>query len=271
MAEVTQEKTQKKEPLTKKAKAKKALNIVANVLVYVFFALCVLVLIFSIFSKRDADGAVKMFGYEMRNVVSPSMEKDENFDYTGLKIKDLPVKTLVFVKLKPENEAKAAEWYASLKVGDVLTFRYRISRGQITITHRIISIEEEREGGYVIVLQGDNGASEDNDTRGTQTIHTKPQNAEESANYIIGKVTGQSYFLGILVWGVKQPVGIALIIIIPCVIIILLQVVKIVGAAGEGKRKKIEEERKAKEREVEELKRKIAELENGETGSDDPQ
>ena len=68
------------------------------------------------------DGAVNFFGYEMRTVLSDSMEKCDETDVSGFEIKDIPVKSLVFTETVPTGEA-AEEWYANLKVGDVLTFK----------------------------------------------------------------------------------------------------------------------------------------------------
>ena len=52
-------------------------------------------------------------------------------------------KGLIF-KISSENAEEAKAWYADLKVGDVLTFKYVYVR-QETITHRIIDIEEKNE------------------------------------------------------------------------------------------------------------------------------
>jgi hypothetical protein len=126
---------------------------------------------------------------------------------------------MVFIELVPKENEK--EWYASLRVGDVLTFRYKYDR-QETITHRIIEKNENLDkdgnpnGWYTFVLKGDNKALANDpnasaaDT-GTQTINTEI----ESANYIIGKVTGQDRFLGFVAYALKQPICIALIIIVP--------------------------------------------------------
>ena len=62
-----------------------------------------------------------------------------------------------------------------------------------------------------------------------------------------------------------QPVGIILLIIVPCFIIILLEVLKIAKVLGADKKKREQEEKAQKESELEELRRKLAELEREKT------
>ncbi len=238
-----------------KSKAKKIVGICLDVLSYLFFALCIVALVLSIGSKKNADGAVNLFGKQMRIVVSDSMAKcEESYDeIKGYDIKDIPVKSMIFIDLVPENEQEAKEWYADIKKGDVLTFRYVYVR-QETITHRVKSITENKNGGYTIVLEGDNKAS-DADTL-TQTIDTSL--ADTSPNYIIGKVTGQSKFLGVVVTAVKSPVGIICIVIIPAVIIAIFEIIRIINAITEGKRKKQQEENQRRDEELEEMRRQLA-------------
>ena len=82
-----------------------------------------------------------------------------------------------------------------------MTFKYVYAR-QETITHRITEITEKPAGGYVIKLEGDNKNS-DTETL-AQTIDTS---LADSPNYVVGKVTGQSYVLGLLITALKSPVG----------------------------------------------------------------
>ena len=58
-----------------------------------------------------------------------------------------------------------------------------------------------------------------------------------------------------------QPVGIILLIIVPCFIIILLEVLKIAMVLGADKKKREQEEKEKKDSELAELRRKLAELE----------
>jgi hypothetical protein len=219
-------------------------------------AIVMFVLVISITSKKDSDGTATVFGYQLRFVQSDSMEECELTDVSKFEIKSIRVKSCVFVDVAPESEEEKAEWYKSLKVGDVLTFKYVYSR-QETITHRIVNIEEKITGGYIITLEGDNKNAETDLMQ--QTIDTS---LTDSPNYIIGKVTGQSYVLGLLVYAFKTPVGIVCLIIIPCLIIIAFEVIRLVKVFGKDKKEKLQAEKKKQDDEIEELKRQLAELQN---------
>lgn len=243
-------------------KLKKGINVALNVLLYFFLLICIVTVLITVLSKRDSDGAAEIFGYQMRVVTSDSMAKCEHTDVSEFRIKDIPIRSMVFVKLMPKDPAKADEWYRSLQVGDVLTFRY-VYTTQVTITHRIVSICEKETGGFIIELAGDNKSSESGQLY--QTIDTSIPN---NTNYVIGKVTGQAYLIGVLLSILWQPLGIVFAIIVPCFIIILLEVLKIVKIIGADKKKREQEEMESKERELEELRRRLAELEQGDTSDD---
>lgn len=238
-----------------KTKIKKIGDIAFNVLLYFFLAICVFTMIITILSKREADGAAEVFGYQMRVVTSDSMAKCEYTDVSKFEIKDIPLRSMVFVKAMPDDPAAADEWYRSLKVGDVLTFRY-VYTTQVTITHRITAITEKPTGGFIIELAGDNKNAEDGQL--TQQIDTSIPN---NTNYVIGKVTGQAYLLGLIMSFLMQPVGIICVIILPCFIIILMEIVKIVKVLGADKKKRAQEEMEKKESELEELRRRLAQME----------
>jgi hypothetical protein len=171
-----------------------------------------------VFSKKSSDGAAEIFGYQMRIVTSDSMSECEYTDVSSYKIKDIPIRSMVFVKVMPDDPAEADEFYRSLKVGDVLTFRY-VYTTQVTITHRITSIEEKNQGGFIINLAGDNKSSEHDQLY--QTIDTSIPN---NTNYVIGKVTAQAYIPGLVMSIIMQPVGLMLTIIAPFIMIILLEI-----------------------------------------------
>ncbi|MBR5192296.1 MAG: hypothetical protein IKW33_02695 [Clostridia bacterium] len=247
---------QKENIKSKKEVAKKVLIITGNVIVYLLMAFAIFVLIISISSKKDADGTATVFGHQLRFVQSNSMEACELTDVSSFEIKSIPVKSCIFIDVVPEGEEAKAEWYKNLKVGDVLTFKYLYSR-QETITHRIINIEDKGAGRYIITLEGDNKNAEDGLLQ--QTIDTSLEN---SPNYVIGKVTGQSYFLGLLVYAFNSTVGIICLIIVPSVIIITFEVIRLVKVFGKEKKEKLLEEKKKQENEIEELKRQLAELQN---------
>lgn len=238
-----------------KKKLKKISSITLNALLYLFLALCIFAVIMTVTSKKDVDGAAELFGHQMHVVTTDSMAECELTDVSDFDVKSIPARSMIFVELVPENETEADAWYKNLKVGDVLTFRY-VYTSQVTITHRIASIEEKSTGGYVIELAGDNKNSESGQLY--QTIDTS---LSDSPNYVIGKVTGQSLLLGFIISLLKSPVGIIFIVIVPCFIIILLEILKIVSAYGAERKKREQEEKAKKDSELDELRRRLAELE----------
>ena len=238
-----------------KTKLKKVKKVILDVITYVFLALCILAVIVTVVAKKDVDGAANIFGHQMRIVTSDSMAKCEHTDVSDFRIKSIPIRSLVFIELVPDDPAEANDWYSELKVGDVLTFRYLYAT-QVTITHRITSIEKNENGGYDIELAGDNKNSKDGQL--TQIIDTSE---EASSNYVIGKVVGQSRLTGTIISGLKHPLGIVLLIIVPCAIIILLEVLKIFKVINTEKKNKALEESKKKDDELDALRRRLAELE----------
>lgn len=242
-----------------KNRVKKLWNIFLNIIMYVFLILCVFTVFITVSARRATDGAAEIFGYQMRIVVSDSMAKCENTDVSDFDIKSIPVRSMVFVKTMPKDKDKANEWYDDIEVGDVLTFRY-VYTTQETITHRVIAIEEKDTGGYIIELKGDNSASEQGAL--VQVIDTSVPN---NMNYVIGKVTGKSYLIGLIISFLMTPLGMVLIIMIPCFIIILLEILKIIGMLNADKKKRERAAAEKTERELAELKEKLARLEAQQT------
>lgn len=237
-----------------KITAKKVLSIAGNILLYLILAIAVFVLIVSVTAKKDSDGTATVFGKQLRFVQSDSMEACDQTDVSAYKIKSIKVKSCVFIDVIPEDEAKREEWLKTVKVGDVLTFKYVYTK-QETITHRVVKIEAKETGGYVITLEGDNKASDSEVLK--QTIDTSQEN---SPNYIIGRVTGQSYLLGLLVYAFKQPIGMVCFVIVPCLIMIAFQIIRIVRTVSADKREKAALEEASRTNEIEELKRQLAAL-----------
>ena len=239
-----------------KVKIKKIINILLSILMYLFLALSIFALLLTISARRAADGTAQFFGYQMRLVVSDSMAECEYTDVSEYEIKSIPVKSVVFIKAMPKDSEAADEWYRSLKKGDVLTFRY-VYANQITITHRISEdVIEKEDGGFIIELAGDNTSSDSSQLH--QTIDTSVPN---NPNYVIGKVVGQSLALGWLLSLFMSPIGLILIIIVPCLVIMTLEIIKVVGLLNADKKKLEKEAREKTEKELAELKRKLAELE----------
>ena len=252
-----------------KSRIAKIGRVIGNVAVYVVLAVCVCTVLLTLLAKRE-DGAAEVFGYQMRLVTSSSMEASEHTDVSGYEIKSIPIRSLVFIQTVPEDETEADEWYGNLKKGDVLTFRYSYNYPRyVIITHRIESIQENDNGGYTIVLSGDNKSSEDGAL--TQTIDTSRY---DTLCGVIGKVTGQAPFVGRAMSFLKEnPIAMALIVILPCAVIILFEALKIAKVVSESKRARElaghEKEKQLQENEIAELRRRLAELEQKD-GEDQP-
>lgn len=242
-----------------KAKAilKRTVKIATSVLVYAVVALCLFGVLLTISAKKSEDGTMTIFGMQMRIVLTSSMEADPNTDVSDFDIKDIPVRSMVFVETVPDDPAEAKAWYGALREGDVLTFRYLYNVMPEAITHRIIDIDPDPEtGGYIIQLQGDN-KGEDGENL-IQVIYTGRTN---TSNRVIGKVVGQSYLLGLFLSVLREPVGIICMILIPAVAIAIWELVKIINILTADKKRKAREENEAQQNELEALKRRLAELE----------
>ena len=245
----------------KRERTKKIWRVVQNVILYGFLAISVLSVVLTIFSKKDVDGATDMFGYQLRVVVSDSMAKSEHTDVSEYDIGSIPIRSLIVIETMPEDPAEADEWYRSLKRGDVLTFRY-VYDTQVTITHRITRIVEKETGGFSIELEGDNKSADSNQLY--QSIDTSIPN---NTNYVIGKVVAKNLPLGVILSFLMTPLGMVLMIIVPCTIILLIEVMKIVKVLSEDKKIKEQEKMAEKERELEELRRRLAELERAQASA----
>lgn len=236
-------------------KFNKIKNIVIDTVMYVFLAICLVFVAMLVFGQKDIDGTTQVFGRQFRVVTSNSMDACDQTDVSGYDIKSIPVKSMVFIDLVPEDESEAQKWYESIEEGDVLTFRY-VYTSQVTITHRVDKKIDNNDGTYTFYLVGDNKDSDANLL--SQVITT---GNPSSTNYIIGKVTGQSKILGKIVVTLRNPLGMVLLIIVPSLIIIIYEIIRIMNVISFEKRKRMKEDYDKKESEIEYLKQKLAELE----------
>lgn len=151
-------------------------------------------------------------------VISGSMDGEPREQY---EIETIPVESMIFIRDVPSNPDEAESFYASLRVGDVLTFDYRhpVSGEQMVVTHRIVGISEGN-GIYTYTLQGDTIA--DDPTNGSVQVVTS------SSGDVIGKVVGVSHWLGVLTVFVSHWYGKVVLILIPCLILIVSEVRNII-------------------------------------------
>ncbi len=226
---------------------------------FVFMILCALAIVFTVASKKNAsdDGAVTVFGYQLRTVLTGSMEASEHTNVDGYDIGSIPTGSLILVKTAPEDPEKLNAWYENdVKPGDVLTFRYSgYGLRQVTITHRVID-KQPIDGGYIISLEGDNKS--DSTNPGVQTIDTTKRTG--SGDYIIGEVVANSLVVGKAMNFVKSPAGIILLIMVPCFFIILFEVIKIIKISKKDKKEEIEKATADKDGEIEELRKQLEAL-----------
>ena len=242
---------EQKEEGKKQSKAGKAINVIFNILLGVFIVCAAFVLTISVVSKKDSDGTATIFNTQLRFVQSDSMDECDQTDVSQYKIKSIKVKSCVFVNVIPEDEEERAKWLDEIEIGDVLTFKYVYTK-QETITHRVVNKVSNNNGGYIITLEGDNKSS----TTGTlkQTINTSDV---DSPNYIVGKVVGQSYVLGLIIYALKSTLGIVLIIIIPCSIIIIYNAIKIFRVCAGDRKEKAMAQVESQNKKIEELKKQL--------------
>lgn len=188
---------------------------IAKILLVIFSlalvcALCLAV--FRIAGSSNGNRALTLFGMQARIVKTSSMERSEQTDVDGYRIKDIRAGAVILLKTVPKNAERANAFYGKLRVGDVLTFHYAEYGTPVVITHRVVAIEEKATGGYLIGLEGDNKGEDANVL--TQQIDTAET---ESGNAVIGKVIGQSYLLGRALVFLRRSAGIlalALILVI---------------------------------------------------------
>lgn len=240
----------------KKGKVKKILNTLTNVLVFVFLFICIVSVFLVLLAPKSDDGATEIFGYQLRLVETNSMGRGEETDVSGFEIKSIPRGSIVFIETVPDDEAEAADWYENeIGIGDVVTFKYLYEK-QVVITHRVVDKYIDPEGrGYVLVLEGDNKSANTNLLQ--QTIYTEE---EEALNYVIGKVRGKSYLLGLFIGAMKQPISLLLLIILPCAAIIIFEIVRIFKVLNEEKKEKELLEKAKKDQEILELRKQLDEL-----------
>jgi hypothetical protein len=115
---------------------KKIFKITSDILLYCFIFLGLITIIITLSSKKDIDGATNIFNYQLRLVITDSMDKCSETNVSKYKIKSIPKNSLVLIKKIEDND------YKKIKEGDVLTFRYLYTE-QVTITHRVKSIVEK--------------------------------------------------------------------------------------------------------------------------------
>ena len=245
------------------AVAKKTISIVLDVIAGLFAVFSIFVIAVSASMNNGQEEVANIFATQLRLNNSDTMESNEYTDVSSYKIKSIPNESCVFIEAVPTAETEKKAWYSSIKVGDVLAFKYvyyangSSSPRQLLTIHRVIKIEAKGEGDFIFTLEGDNRSSSDI-RAGQQTIDTSEDGS--SWDYIIGKVKGQSHLLGLTITALKEPSGIILIVIAPCLIIIIYEAYRIFSVVKEEKSEKIETEKQKQNEEIAALKKELESL-----------
>ena len=219
---------------------KKVMNIIKTTLVWLVVLLAVSMMIFTVisattFNRNDRS----LFGYKMYIVNSDSMAAT-----------DFKAGSLIFVKeVKP----------STLKEGDIITFMSQNTNsfGE-TVTHKIRKLTKDAEGNPGFITYGTTTNTND------ETIVTY--------TYILGKYQGNIPGLGYFFNFLKSTPGYFVCIFTPFMLIIIYEGVKFFNlfrryrreqmAEMQEERDKIEAEREANAKMLEELQALKAQLEN---------
>lgn len=220
---------------------RKTLNILKKVLVWLFVALAIFMMIFTViscttFNRNDRS----LFGFKMYIVNSDSMAAT-----------DFKAGSLIFVKEVDPS---------TLKEGDIITFMSQDtdSFGE-TITHKIREVTIDAEGNPGFITYGTTTDTND------ETIVTYP--------YVLGKYTKHISGLGRFFYFLKTTPGYFVCIFTPFMLIIIYEGIKFYNLFRRYKneqmeemkaeREKIEAEKLENAKMLEELKALKAQLENG--------
>lgn len=213
-------------------KAKRAVSVCVGIVIALFLVLAVAMLIFTLVYRAKGEAAV-IFGYQLRIVVSGSMEPE------------IPVGSIVAVRTPGEDDE---EFYGQLKEGDVLTFYWfnASSLKDVVVTHRIVGIEQTDEG-YEFTMQGD-------------AVESDRQVVTSGSGNIIGKVEWHSLALGKIFTFLRSPGGIVCCLIVPAAAVICFETYRIVRLVREGRAEKRKTEAAERDEELERLRRELEEL-----------
>ncbi len=215
----------------------KFFKIISRIISYTLFIILIIIAIFLAYYTLSSRAAAKKgqkfeAPISLYTIISPSMTPNIN-------IYDV----VVSKKVKSPND---------IKVGDVITFisTSQISRG-MTVTHRVVEIVKD-ENGIAYKTKGDNNLS--------------PDGAPAEYNNVIGKVVLKIPKLGRLQEFISSKGGWIIAIVLPALIIIISDIVKIIRLSSvKNKINKLEEQQKQEQEEKqileenrkEELKEKL--------------
>ena len=271
---------QKSEP-KKPSKAKKILNIISWVIIGVLVVFDVTILVLKL--RMPSSDSLSLFGHQTRIVKTNSMEGSDEFyeEHSDYEIKKVPMNSAIRIQETPTDLEEQKTFFHELKIGDVITFYWSMSSQSsvysssgdvVTVTHRIVSIAGS-EDNPTYICQGDNhvNASGNIVTVTTQTV---------PAMMVVGKVTSVSVPHGWFLTNIVQNKYVMeCFIVVPCAAVVIYEVFNIVRMVNKDKKEKAEAEKiansaeiKAKDQELEALRKKVASLEQekGDSNANSP-
>ena len=173
-----------------------------SILLILIFVALAFILYFMDMQANAKKGIYKQPLFGAYIIISPSMVPSINV-YDAIVIK----------REEPEN----------LKVGDVITFLSSDTRYLgLTITHRIVGIEKSTTGDIYFITKGDNNNTEDSSLVKGDDIYGK----------VILKIPKIGYIQLLL----TNAIGWVLIVVIPCLGVVIYDIIKIFKSIGNGKR-----------------------------------
>lgn len=178
---------------------KKTLKLISNILYAVIFSL-IIVLTLTVISTRASGGEPAIFGYTLKSVLSGSMDPE--------------FKTGSLIAVKKISDVN------DLKKGDVITFTQDDGSA---VTHRIIGITK-KGGRLMFETKGDHNAA--------------PDAAPVQAEKVAAQYTGyQLPYAGYIIHLASQPIGTAILLIVPGVMLLIYSITVIASALRDIERK----------------------------------
>jgi signal peptidase I len=169
---------------------------VLNGLVTVILAIALISMIFIVISTKASGGEPKIFGYQLKTVLSGSMEPT--------------FKTGSIIAVKPIDNA------INLKKADIITF---LQADQTIVTHRIVNVIKNGEQ-TIYQTKGDNN----------KDVDSQPVLAQN----VIGEYTEFTIpYIGYFIDFAKSNKGTAMLLIIPGVLLLIYSALTILKAIKE--------------------------------------
>ncbi len=205
---------------------KKALSVIATVLVTVIVVFAVLMTAMVIISTKSESGMPNLFGKSIFFVKTDSMQGPKGFNQGDL----------IIVDLLTEEEAD------NLKVGDVITF-WRVYEGQKYLeTHRIVENVYLPNDSEIVDGVWIHNGKRYYVTRGDNTIDidyladlSQPDYASNKT--IVGKWTGVAIpKIGAILDFLQQPTGFLICVVIPMAVFFFFEAYRFIATVNERKK-----------------------------------